>query len=473
MATVRFYTRSSRKDILATVSVLFAEGRKKTEAGVNDKAFEIRVTTPLRMVPAYWDRKKQAIKKNIIYDKGEVIDGKKRIFTEPEALETVQRFEEIRKQIIVEYNNLEGKPTKAWLQSVIEKIIKRDTPAEESLNDYIYRFICEATSGKRLATVGSTKKRYSPGSLRILRDFQRSFDHFQGIYIDRFYSEAERIKGKTKIRDKKTRPYRPLNWIDVNIDTYNNFVQYFYDRGCSDNYIGKHIKSWKTIMRQAREEGLHNSNEVDRKAFKTISSEVDHIYLTQDELKRLYELDLSGDRVLKIARDVFLVGCYLAQRYSDYKRINKSMLKVVGGVKYIELTQQKTGEKCLIPLRPEADKILQEYDYTLPKTHEQKINGNIKKIGLLAKITDPVHTETMRGGLVVKTDKKKCELIKTHTARRTGVTLMYLAGIPIVEIMKISGHRTPKEFMKYIRITKEETAVKLAKHPYFSGLKVV
>ncbi|MFQ8804876.1 MAG: hypothetical protein ACLR8Y_06890 [Alistipes indistinctus] len=60
-------------------------------------------------------------------------------------------------------------------------------------------------------------------------------------------------------------------------------------------------------------------------------------------------------------------------------------------------------------------------------------------------------------------------MVKTHTARRSGATNMYLAGIPTIAIMKITGHKTEKEFMKYIKITEEESAMELMNHPYFSG----
>ena len=40
----------------------------------------------------------------------------------------------------------------------------------------------------------------------------------------------------------------------------------------------------------------------------------------------------------------------------------------------------------------------------------------------------------------------KCDLIKTHTARRSGCTNMYLAKIQPIDIMKISGHKTERNF---------------------------
>ena len=44
---------------------------------------------------------------------------------------------------------------------------------------------------------------------------------------------------------------------------------------------------------------------------------------------------------------------------------------------------------------------------------------------------------------------------------------MYLAKIPAIDIMKITGHKTEREFLKYIRVTKEETAEMLSNHEYF------
>jgi len=197
---------------------------------------------------------------------------------------------------------------------------------------------------------------------------------------------------------------------------------------------------------------------------------VDNVYLTEEELMKLNNLDLSDNNAWSVTRDVFLCGCYTAQRYSDYSRLEKSNIKELQGKRVIELVQRKTGEKCIIPIRPELDVILKRYDYTLPKTWEQKINSNIKKVAEQAGITELVQVEKNKGGHAVKTTYRKCDLIKTHTARRTGCTLMYLAGIPVIDIMKISGHKTEREFLKYVKVSKQETAVNLASHPYFMGV---
>ena len=447
MATIRFYVRS-KVNKLASVYVCFQDGTD----------IKIRLLTPYRLYPSYWNEKAQRLKPNILFTEE---------ITQDQAKDIQDKFSQLKDAILRESFKLTTTPTAEWLKGVIDDFYYREPASIETLNEYIKRFVDEATSGKRLANSGNTKKKYSYGSLRVLRGFMLTFNTFQGI-------ENEGIKPRKGAKVYPQRPYKPLNWNDISIDIYNEFVEFFYGRGCESNYIGKHIKSFKTIMRSAREEGLHSNMEIERKAFKTLSEEVEHIYLTESELKNLYELDLSDNKHYQEVRDVFLAGCYTAQRYSDYSKLNKSNIKEISGTKYIELIQKKTGEKCIIPIRPELEVILQRYDYNLPKSFEQKVNKAIKKIGAKAGITELIHTEKNKGGMIKKLNVKKCDLISTHCARRTGVTLMYLAGIPIVDIMKISGHRTPKEFLKYVRISKEETAVKLANHPYFkTKLKVV
>ena len=63
---------------------------------------------------------------------------------------------------------------------------------------------------------------------------------------------------------------------------------------------------------------------------------------------------------------------------------------------------------------------------------------------------------------------EKYKLVHTHTARRTGATLMYLAGIDIYDIMKVTGHSSPKMLKKYIKADSLEVVQKLTdKYDYF------
>lgn len=425
MATVKFYLRT-KLDKLAPVYL-----RMTDTGGVN-----FIVKTPFKMVPAYWNEKKQTCKDNILDTE---------IFTKETAKKIEDKFTELKDKILYESFELKGPVTLEWLNETVHKYFNKDAPKVETLRQYIDRFYNEAKAGTRLASAGNTKRRYAYETLRSLKGTKLSFEMFED------------------------ETGRKSNFNDITIDWYNDFLAFYYKRGCGANYIGKHIKNLKTIMRQAREEGLHNNAEIERRSFKALSEPSESIYLTSDEVQRMYAKDLSDNPVYAKVRDVFLCGVYTAQRYSDYSRINKDMIKEEDGVRYIELIQQKTGEKCLIPMRPELETILSRYDYTLPKTFEQKINFNIKEVGKLCDIKEGILTETFRSGMKVKKTTPKYKLIKTHTARRTGCTLMYLAGVQPIDIMKVSGHKTEKEFLKYIKVGKKETAMNLARHPYFIG----
>jgi hypothetical protein len=52
---------------------------------------------------------------------------------------------------------------------------------------------------------------------------------------------------------------------------------------------------------------------------------------------------------------------------------------------------------------------------------------------------------------------------------RAGCTLMYLSGVPTIDLMKILDHKSERGFLNYENVGKEETAQNLSKHPYFMG----
>ena len=43
-------------------------------------------------------------------------------------------------------------------------------------------------------------------------------------------------------------------------------------------------------------------------------------------------------------------------------------------------------------------------------------------------------------------------------------TNYYLQGFPTIDLMKITGHKTEKAFLKYIRVSKLDTAKRLNLH---------
>jgi integrase len=402
----------------------------------------LKLSTGERILPKYWNKVDQEATTNSVFSKDDF--NQKLLNKKTLILDIYRRMV-----------NDDEQPTNDRLLKEFSlkdndrrfNIIK--LKGEITLNLYIDQFIKDIKSGERLTP--EKKERYKTGTTKNFDGFKVQFDDFQ--------------KEKKKVLDFK----------DITLDFYDDFVGFFSEKKYAPNTIGRHIKNLKTIMRAARDEGLHSNTEIDRKKFKVLKVLTDQIYLTSEELGKIETADLEGKQTLELARDIFLIGCYTAQRFSDYCRIKPEQFRTLAnGFKVIDIIQRKTGERVTVPVHWKLEKILEKYDFATPHILEQKLNERIKQVGIKAKITQAVNIEQIRGGLKSSKSIPKHDLIKTHTARRTGATNMYLAGIPSIDIMKITGHKTEKEFLNYIRVSKEETAEMLTNHEYFrSKMKAV
>jgi len=170
------------------------------------------------------------------------------------------------------------------------------------------------------------------------------------------------------------------------------------------------------------------------------------------------------------ARDLFLIGAYTGLRVSDYNRLKRHNLKTVKGVEMIEIKAQKTGKIVAIPLHPIVKAILSKNDGEPPeRLPDQHINYLIKEVAESAGIDQVEYVPKTIGGREVTQKKYKFELIKTHTARRSFCSNAFLAGMNPIEIMRISGHSTESAFMKYIKLSTQDVAIKMSEHPFFKG----
>ena len=326
---------------------------------------------------------------------------------------------------------------------------KKDTKL--SFESYLDLFIKEITIGDRLIQSGTANgRRYKEGTIKAYENLNF------------------RLKAFKKHINKST-----FNYKDFNIDWYNAYTQYAVSKDYHPNSIGNTIKNLKAILNRAKDENHHREEGYKVRAFKKITTKSNKIYLTNDELELIYKLDLSQVEHLDRIRDIFLCGCYTGLRYSDYSRISKEHIKEHDTYKVIDIITLKTNERVIIPMKPELVAILSKYSNSLPKSHEQKINQNIKTIAAKAGINMAIEQQLITKGMTTIKQVSKHKLITTHTARRTAATLMYLADIPTIDIMKITGHKTEKQLLDYIKVSKVETAKRLSINPYFTGNKLV
>jgi hypothetical protein len=278
-----------------------------------------------------------------------------------------------------------------------------------------------------------------------------------------------------------------FNFDTINIETSDKFISYLRKRGFMEKTVNKNVICFRKLCNYAATIGL-NTNGASLKAWSETTIKEDEkrkeIYLPSDVIQSLFDMKLTGIR--EIVRDIFFVGCVSCLRFSDFSRLNASCFKHTDkGNLIIDLTQRKTGEGVVIPvLNDNLTKVMEKYNYNLPVVTEQVLNKNIKEIckdlsrsvPSLSKeeITvltfnenrkehsyqmthngEPLFMRDSNGNAI----KYRWELVSSHTARRSGITNLYLTGkLNTYEMMSISGHQSLKVFKDYIKLSKYEQA---------------
>lgn len=243
---------------------------------------------------------------------------------------------------------------------------------------------------------------------------------------------------------------------DINYTFCENFIEWMSEKDLCANTRGSHVKFVKAAMNEAYKSKLHHNEEF--RTFRKEVEQVDAVYLTNEEVTKIAQLPLCGTHA--IARDLFIVGCHTGMRFSDYSRL--SMNDISDGV--IHFITQKCNTPVDIPAHPRVLEILAKYGGSVPKITSQKFNLYIKQVCKEAGLNESIALR--KGGEHIRCEK--WELVSSHTARRTGLTNMYKAGIPTYRCMMISGHKTEKVFLTYLRITQQENADFLKNNPFFN-----
>lgn len=438
MATFIYFVSAKKRD-LAPVYVRLSAGRK----------VDLIVKTLLSVNPDRWSNDTQTIKQRIKTDDDEKL---------------IKKLKGLKDHIESEYKNYFGEYSKEWLESVVYQFHTKKDIKAKNLNDYIDRFIKEAKKGERK---NKSAMNLAPGTIRILEGFKRIFGEYQGIYTPErieWHKEKDKHGGK----EKPLRPLRKVDFENINIDFYNSFVNFLSDEGYALNTQGRFIKSLKMMMKKSLQDKLHDNREFEYEAFRGISEKTFATYLNKDEIDKIYNKDLTKFPRMDLARDAFIVLCETCLRISDYSKIDIN-IRTIEGKRFIDIQQTKTGSRVIIPLTKRFEAIWKKYSNKLPRIPEQHVNRYIKTIAQWCEINEEIRWEGVKFGKKYQRSALKCELITCHSGRRSACTNMFLAGIPLKDIREISGHSSDKQLLDYIKITKEQTALRLSDHSYFSG----
>ncbi len=247
---------------------------------------------------------------------------------------------------------------------------------------------------------------------------------------------------------------------------YDSFVRYMFANGYKQNTIATRVKCIKSVINSLPMAERVNCEFVEPKKCAAVMEDIDNCYLDENELQALAGLDLAENPHLDRVRDQFLLLAWTGCRYSDLGKLTRKYIVNEDGYDCFKLEQQKTGAKVVIPILPPIVPILEKYDYQPPRPiSNQRFNDYIKIVAKMAGLDDEVavsHTQQQKGEFVpgrVETRKAKWQAVTAHSARRSFATNMYKRQFPTLAIMAITGHKTEKSFLTYIKVSESENAM--------------
>ena len=236
---------------------------------------------------------------------------------------------------------------------------------------------------------------------------------------------------------------------------YDGYVSFLNFKGFKLNTVGKHIKNVKAAINWLPLSERMECEFVAPRKCKKLAEEVDNVYLSTAELHAIETVELEHAYHDKV-RDQFILLAWTGCRYSDLDKLADPKSIERG---YFELEQMKTGTKVCIPIFEPVKRIFQKYNGELPPViSNQKFNSFLKEICQIAGITEDTSITHTIAGRRIKEYFPKYELVSAHTARRSFATNMFESGAPALVIMQITGHKTEKAFLSYIKTDPETYA---------------
>ncbi len=272
-----------------------------------------------------------------------------------------------------------------------------------------------------------------------------------------------------------------------NDDGINAFVRHLRTKAkMQENSVQKHYLNLRWFLNWAVRKGYASEKEIGRiqPKFKLVNKPV--IFLTKEELIKLYNYDIpangtkvtlhtyEGEEYEKVVhdatalaktRDMFCFCAFTGLRYSDMASLKRTDVK--GDTMYI--TTQKTHDRLPINLNSFSKVILGKYEnqrfpggLALPVISNQKMNDYLKDLCELCEFNDPITIVAYRAGQREEETHPKYQLIGTHAGRRTFICFALSSGIPPQIVMKWTGHSDYKAMKPYIDIAESVKAEQMA-----------
>ena len=158
-------------------------------------------------------------------------------------------------------------------------------------------------------------------------------------------------------------------------------------------------------------------------------------FLTVDEMAAVESLHPVAGTLMDKARDVFVFQMHTGMSYADTQAFDFSQYRKVDG-KWVNVGQRvKTGVQYVVQLSVECERILEKYDWTLPKITNGDYNKCLKALGAAVGIEKKMHS---------------------HLARHSFATKMMASHVEIQNISRMLGHKNITQTQRYAKVHPED-----------------
>ena len=197
-----------------------------------------------------------------------------------------------------------------------EAVVRKN--AEEFIKDYIVR--------KASMVNNKTRRKLSSGTI---------YNHNNALSRLQLYCQENHKRIVWELFDKRLA---------------ESLTAWMNDKGYSANTIASQYSIMKVWLSDAEAEGFITDKSFHK--YPTATHEVDNIYLTEEEILRIYQIDFSDEKIKKQidpksnieqTRDLFIVACWTGLRFGDWHDFSRSLITE----DRITLTTHKTLKEVL------------------------------------------------------------------------------------------------------------------------------
>lgn len=238
-----------------------------------------------------------------------------------------------------------------------------------------------------------------------------------------------------------------LEFADITPAIIKKYERWLFDRGCCRNTVSLYLRLMRSVCRQAAAAGMMEyTDALFARVFMGYDPS-DKRAVSADIFSRLIVLDLTNDRGLAFARDMFLLSFYLRGiPYIDLAHLRRGDVR--NGV--LHYRRSKTGQPLAVTLEPWAVEIIERYATEIPdsplllpiikrpqeddeqKQYDSALRLYNKRLRKLASL------------LGVK------EKLTSYVARHSWATIAYHDGIPVSEISAGLSHTSEHVTYAYL-----------------------